>query len=74
MSSPRDTNAGVTSGTKRVGFILKHDKTEAGALLEDLGPWLRAPGHVPVVTTEVSVTIAVSVNVPVVVGIQDGKV
>ena len=36
----------------RVGFILKPDKTEAGALLEDLVPWLRQQGHVPVVTTE----------------------
>lgn len=36
----------------RVGFILKPDKTEAGALLEDLVPWLREQGHVPVVTTE----------------------
>lgn len=52
MSPPRDTNVGVTSGSKRVGFILKPDKTEAGALLEDLVPWLRAQGHVPVVTTE----------------------
>jgi len=52
VSPPRDTNVGVTSGSKRVGFILKPDKTEAGALLEDLVPWLRAQGHVPVVTTE----------------------
>ena len=36
----------------RVGFILKPDKTEAGALLEELVPWLRDQGHVPVVTTE----------------------
>ncbi|MBA3499348.1 MAG: NAD(+)/NADH kinase [Myxococcota bacterium] len=36
----------------RVGFILKPDKTEAGALLEDLVPWLLNMGHVPVVTTE----------------------
>ena len=36
----------------RVGFILKPDKSEAGALLESLVPWLRAEGHVPVVTTE----------------------
>jgi len=35
----------------RVGFILKPDKSEAGALLEDLVPWLRGEGHVPVVTT-----------------------
>lgn len=36
----------------RVGFILKPDKSEAGVLLEDLVPWLRRMGHVPVVTTE----------------------
>ena len=36
----------------RVGFILKPDKTEAGALLADLVPWLRDQGHVPVVLTE----------------------
>lgn len=36
----------------RVGFILKPDKTEAGALLEELVPWLRERGHVPVVTNE----------------------
>ena len=36
----------------RVGFILKPDKTEAGALLEELVPWLRQQGHVPVVPTE----------------------
>jgi NAD+ kinase len=36
----------------RVGFILKPDKSEAGALLEDLVPWLRQQGHVPVVPTE----------------------
>jgi NAD+ kinase len=36
----------------RVGFILKPDKSEAGALLEDLCRWLRERGHVPVVTTE----------------------
>lgn len=36
----------------RVGFILKPDKSEAGALLEDLVPWLRDQGHVPVVPTE----------------------
>lgn len=36
----------------RVGFILKPDKTEPGALLDDVVPWLRANGHVPVVTTE----------------------
>jgi len=36
----------------RVGFILKPDKSEAGALLEELVRWLRDTGHVPVVTTE----------------------
>ena len=36
----------------RVGFILKPDKSEAGVLLEELVPWLRAQGHVPVVTAE----------------------
>jgi NAD+ kinase len=36
----------------RVGFILKPDKSEAGVLLEELVPWLREQGHVPVVTTE----------------------
>lgn len=36
----------------RVGFILKPDKSEAGVLLEELVPWLRNQGHVPVVPTE----------------------
>jgi NAD+ kinase len=36
----------------RVGFILKPDKSEAGAILEDLVPWLRGQGHVVVVTSE----------------------
>jgi NAD+ kinase len=36
----------------RVGFILKPDKSQAGALLEELVRWLRDHGHVPVVTTE----------------------
>jgi NAD+ kinase len=36
----------------RVGFILKPDKSEAGALVEELVPWLRDQGHVCVVTTE----------------------
>ncbi len=36
----------------RVGFILKSDKAEAAALVEQLVPWLREHGHVPVVTTE----------------------
>lgn len=37
---------------KRVGFILKPDKSEAGVLLDQLVPWLRARGDRPVVTTE----------------------
>jgi NAD+ kinase len=36
----------------RVGFILKPDKSEAGVLLEELVPWLRDQGHIPVVPTE----------------------
>jgi NAD+ kinase len=36
----------------RVGFVLKPDKSETGALLEDLVPWLCAQGHVPVITAE----------------------
>jgi NAD+ kinase len=36
----------------RVGFILKPDKTETGSLLEELVPWLRKQGHVPVITAE----------------------
>jgi len=36
----------------RVGFILKPDKSEAGVLLDELVPWLREQGHVPVVTSE----------------------
>jgi NAD+ kinase len=36
----------------RVGFILKPDKSQAGVLLEELVPWLRDQGHVPVVPTE----------------------
>ncbi|HEY5923918.1 MAG TPA: NAD(+)/NADH kinase [Kofleriaceae bacterium] len=36
----------------RVGFILKPEKTEVRVLLEDLVPWLRDQGHVPVVLTE----------------------
>src|SRR5215510_2020179 len=39
-------------GVYRVGFILKPDKSEAGVLLEELVPWLREQGHVPVVITE----------------------
>ena len=31
---------------------MKPDKTEAGAVLEDLVPWVRSNGHIPVVTTE----------------------
>jgi NAD+ kinase len=36
----------------RVGFILKPDKSQAGVLLEDLVPWVREQGHIPVVPTE----------------------
>jgi NAD+ kinase len=36
----------------RVGFILKPDKSETGSLLEELVPWLRQQGHVPVITAE----------------------
>jgi NAD+ kinase len=36
----------------RVGFILKPDNSEVGNLLEELVPWLRDQGHVPVVPTE----------------------
>ena len=36
----------------RVGFILKPDKSEAGVLLDELVPWLREHGHIPVVTSE----------------------
>jgi NAD+ kinase len=36
----------------RVGFILKPDKSEVGAPLEDLVPWLVSQGHVPVIPTE----------------------
>jgi len=48
----------------RVGFILKPDKTEAGALLEDLVPWLRQQGHVPVVPTEDQIAPAGAEIVP----------
>lgn len=48
----------------RVGFILKPDKTEAGVLLEELVPWLREQGHVPVVTTEDQIAPAGSEIVP----------
>lgn len=36
----------------RVGFVLKPDKSEAGALLDELVGFLRAGGHTAVVTTE----------------------
>ncbi len=42
----------------RVGFILKPDKSETGVLLAELAPWLRARGHVPVVTAEDQVAIS----------------
>jgi len=41
----------------RVGFVLKPDKSEAGVLLEDLAPWLRADGHTVVLTTEDQVAL-----------------
>ena len=47
-----------------VGFILKPDKSEAGVLLEDLVPWLRDQGHVPVVPTEDQIAPAGSEIVP----------
>lgn len=47
-----------------VGFILKPDKTEAGALLEDLVPWLIDQGHVPVVATEDQIAPAGTELVP----------
>ncbi len=37
---------------KRVGFILKPGSSEAGDLLAQLAQWLRARGHVPLVTDE----------------------
>jgi NAD+ kinase len=42
----------ATTRFVRVGFILKPDKSEAGALLEQLVPWLREQGHAAVVPTE----------------------
>jgi len=48
----------------KVGFILKPDKTEAGALLEELVPWLRNQGHEAVIPTEDQVGPAGSLIVP----------
>jgi NAD+ kinase len=48
----------------RVGFILKPDKSQAGVLLDDLVPWLRKHGHVPVVTTEDQIAPAGAEIVP----------
>lgn len=48
----------------RVGFILKPDKSESGALVEDLVPWLRERGHIPVVVTEDQIAPAGSELVP----------
>lgn len=48
----------------RVGFILKPDKTEAGVLVEELVPWLRERGHIPVMTTEDSIAPAGTEIVP----------
>jgi len=42
----------MVSMLKRVGFILKPDKSEAGVLLDQLVPWCTTHGHRPVVTTE----------------------
>src|SRR3954470_17120416 len=53
-----------TNGAVRVGFILKPDKTEAGALLEELVPWVREQGHVPVVTSEDQIAPAGAEVVP----------
>lgn len=36
----------------RVGFILKPDKSEAGAILDDLVPWLVGQGHQAIVAAE----------------------
>jgi NAD+ kinase len=43
---------------------LKPDKSEAGVLLDELVPWLREQGHVPVVTTEDQVSPTGSEVVP----------
>lgn len=43
---------------------MKPDKTEAGALFEELVPWLRERGHLPVVTTEDSIATSGSEIVP----------
>lgn len=43
---------------------MKPDKTEAGALFEELVPWLREQGHVPVVTHEDSIATEGSEIVP----------
>ena len=48
----------------RVGFILKPEKTEVRVLLEDLVPWLRDQGHVPVVLTEDQLAPAGSEIIP----------
>ena len=48
----------------RVGFILKPDKSEAGVLLDELVPWLREQGHVPLVPTEDQIAPAGAEIVP----------
>jgi NAD+ kinase len=48
----------------RIGFILKPDKSEAGALLDELAPWLTASGHVVVVTTEDQISMSGAEIVP----------
>jgi NAD+ kinase len=40
----------------RVGFVLKPDKTEAGALVDELVPWLAERGHVAIIPTEDQLT------------------
>ena len=65
MLMVRSVSAGCgTTCRVHVGFILKPDKTEAGALLEDLVPWLRNQGHVPVIPTEDQISPAGSEVVP----------
>ena len=48
----------------RVGFILKPEKAEVRTLLEDLVPWLRDQGHVPVLATEEGLAAAGTEIVP----------
>jgi len=41
----------------RVGFVLKPDKSVAGALLRRLVAWLRAGGHLPLVAAEDQISV-----------------